>query len=73
MMGCAICGNPIADGHHLRIVGCPRAAGLKNSDKYVIGLCRVHHDELHSWGDEKLFLDFHGVDWQSILDKLKEE
>ena len=70
-MGCAICGNPVADAHHLRIVGHARAGAMKNGDDFTIGLCRVHHDELHSWGDEQLFLDFYGVDYEAILAKLR--
>ena len=60
-----------ADAHHLRIVGHARAGAMKNGDDFTIGLCRVHHDELHSWGDEQLFLDFHGVDYEAILAKLR--
>lgn len=68
--GCCICKNPAADAHHLRIVGHQRGLGVKNGDDYTIPLCRQHHDELHSFGDEKLFLDLHGIDVLSILDKL---
>lgn len=70
-MGCCICGK-YADAHHLRIVGHARAAALKNGDDYTIPLCRLHHEELHSFGDEELFLDFHGIDWQNLLIKLNE-
>jgi hypothetical protein len=35
-------------------------------------LCRKHHDELHAYGDEKLFLDMHGIDAKLILAKIKE-
>lgn len=70
-MGCAICGQR-ADAHHLRIVGHQRAGALKNGDDYTIGLCRRHHEELHMFGDEQLFLDMHGVDWQKILTKLNQ-
>ena len=64
--GCCIC-NQRADAHHLRIVGHARAAQLKNGDDFTIPLCRWHHEELHSWGDEKLFLDFYGVDIYKLL------
>lgn len=70
-MGCCICGK-YADAHHLRIVGHARAAALKNGDDYTIPLCRLHHEELHSFGDEELFLDFHGINWQNLLTKLNE-
>lgn len=60
--GCCICGNPAADAHHLRMVGHSRGLSVKNGDNWVIPLCRMHHDELHMFGDEKTFLDLHGVD-----------
>ena len=69
-LGCCICKNPVADAHHLRTVGHRRAASLKNGDDYTIPLCRKHHDELHMFGDEKLFLDLHGVDVVEILRQL---
>ena len=71
-LGCAICKNPVADAHHLRTVGHKRAAALKNGDDYTIPLCRKHHDELHMFGDEKLFLDLHGVDVLKLLSEIKE-
>lgn len=71
-LGCCICKNPVADAHHLRTVGHMRAAGLKNGDDYTIPLCRKHHDELHMFGDEKLFLDLHGVDVLKLLSEIKE-
>lgn len=46
---------------------------MKNGDDYTIPLCRLHHEELHAFGDEELFLDFHGINWQSLLTKLNEE
>lgn len=71
--GCCICRNPVADAHHLRTVGHKRAAALKNGDDFTIPLCRKHHDELHAFGDEKLFLDLHGIDALSILAEIKGE
>lgn len=43
---------------------------LKNGDDFTIPLCRRHHDELHNFGDEKLFLALHGVDAALILRQL---
>lgn len=71
-MGCCICKNPVADAHHLRTIGHMRAASLKNGDDYTIPLCRKHHEELHNFGDEKLFLDLHGIDAKLILDQTKD-
>lgn len=69
-LGCCICKNPAADAHHLRTVGHKRAASLKNGDDYTIPLCRKHHDELHMFGDEELFLSLHGIDPMLILRQL---
>lgn len=66
-LGCCICGNPVADAHHLRTVGHARAAAMKNGDDYTIPLCRKHHDELHNFGDEKLFLALRGIDPVLVL------
>jgi hypothetical protein len=68
--GCCICGNPAADAHHLRIAGHSRGLGIKNGDDWTIPLCRQHHDELHIWGDEKLFLDMHGIDGVTLARSL---
>lgn len=48
------------------------SAALKNGDDYTIPLCRKHHDELHAFGDEKLFLDLHGIDAKLILAQMKD-
>lgn len=69
--GCCICKNPIADAHHLRIVGHKRAASMKNGDDFTIPLCRRHHDELHNFGDEALFFALHGIDHVLILRQMK--
>jgi hypothetical protein len=53
-------------------VGHKRAAALKNGDDFTIPLCRKHHDELHMFGDEALFLALHGIDCVIILAKMKE-
>lgn len=69
--GCCICGSPFADAHHLRTAGDPRGLGIKPGDDKTIPLCRLHHDELHMYGDEKLFLDMHGIDAVKIMDDIK--
>ena len=70
--GCCICQNPACDAHHLRSEGHLASAALKNGDDFTIPLCRRHHDELHAFGDEKLFLDLHGIDAKLILAQMKE-
>lgn len=68
--GCCICGNPVADAHHLRYVGHGRGMGIKNGDNWTIPLCREHHDQLHMFGDEKTFLDLHGIDGAELAKSL---
>jgi hypothetical protein len=55
---CLICGRRPADPHHLRFAQ-PRALGRKVSDEFTVPVCRLHHRELHNWGDEAAW-------WHSI-------
>jgi hypothetical protein len=48
---CVVCGRTPSEAHHLRFAQ-PRALGRKVSDEYTIPLCRLHHRELHRYGDE---------------------
>jgi hypothetical protein len=48
---CVICGRTPAEAHHLRFAQ-PRALGRKVSDEYTVPVCRLHHRELHRYGDE---------------------
>jgi len=48
---CLICGRRPSDGHHLRFAQ-HRALGRKVSDEFTVPLCRGHHREVHSCGDE---------------------
>jgi hypothetical protein len=48
---CLVCGRSPADAHHLRFTQ-PRAMGCKVSDEFTVPLCRTHHRENHSFGDE---------------------
>jgi len=48
---CLICGRSPADAHHLRFTQ-PRAMGRKVSDEFTVPLCRTHHRDNHSFGDE---------------------
>lgn len=72
-MGCCICKNPVADAHHLRSVGHLASAALKNGDDYTVPLCRKHHDELHSYGDEAMYFALQGIDPVLILGQIKGE
>jgi hypothetical protein len=48
---CVVCGRMPSEAHHLRFAQ-PRALGRKVSDEYTVPLCRLHHRELHRYGDE---------------------
>ena len=48
---CVVCGRTPSETHHLRFAQ-PRALGRKVSDEYTIPVCRLHHRELHRYGDE---------------------
>ena len=48
---CVICGRTAAESHHIRFAQ-PRALSRKVSDEYTVPVCRLHHRDLHSYGDE---------------------
>jgi ERF superfamily len=48
---CLACGRSPTEAHHLRFAQ-PRALGRKVSDEYTVPVCRLHHRELHRYGDE---------------------
>jgi hypothetical protein len=48
---CVVCGRTPSETHHLRFAQ-PRALGRKVSDEYTVPICRIHHRELHRYGDE---------------------
>jgi ERF superfamily len=48
---CAVCGRMPAEAHHIRFAQ-PRALGRKVSDEYTVPVCRLHHRDLHTYGDE---------------------
>ena len=54
MQPCLVCGRTPADPHHLRFAQ-PRAMSRKVSDEFTVPVCRMHHRELHTYGDEKVF------------------
>jgi Protein of unknown function (DUF968) len=59
---CLICGrrSPV-DAHHLRFAQ-PRAMGLKASDEFTVPLCRTHHRDNHSFGDEVAWWERRAID-----------
>jgi hypothetical protein len=48
---CIICGRTPTEAHHIRFAQ-PRALGRKVSDEYTVPVCRLHHRDLHGYGDE---------------------
>ena len=48
---CVVCGRAPSEAHHLRFAQ-PRALGRKVSDEYTVPVCRLHHRDLHRYGDE---------------------
>jgi len=58
---CLICGRNPVDAHHLRFTQ-PRAMGLKVSDEFTVPLCRVHHRDVHSVGDEVAWWERRAID-----------
>jgi hypothetical protein len=61
MQPCVVCGRMPAETHHIRFAQ-PRALGRKVSDEYTVALCRLHHRELHRYGDEASWWAGIGVD-----------
>jgi hypothetical protein len=48
---CVVCGRTPTEAHHIRFAQ-PRALNRKVSDEYSVPVCRVHHRELHRYGNE---------------------
>ncbi|MEH2568850.1 ERF family protein [Bradyrhizobium sp. AZCC 2289] len=55
---CLACGRSPSDAHHLKFAQ-QRAMGRKVSDEFTVPLCRLHHHELHRYGDERIW-------WQQL-------
>jgi hypothetical protein len=66
---CLVCGRAPSDPHHLRFAQ-PRALGRKNSDEFVVPLCRIHHRQNHQVGDEVSWWKRSGVDPVPIANRL---
>jgi hypothetical protein len=58
---CLVCGRRPSDAHHLRFTQ-HRALGRKVSDEFTVPLCRGHHREVHSCGDEAAWWNKGGID-----------
>ena len=62
---CLLCGRTPSEAHHIRFAQ-PRALGRKVSDEYTVPVCRVHHRDLHGYGDEASWWAGVGIDPLSI-------
>lgn len=51
------------DPHHLMLEG-GHAMGYKESDEWQLSLCRIHHIELTSCGDERIFWTKWGMSYE---------
>jgi hypothetical protein len=58
---CVVCGRTPSEAHHIRFAQ-PRALGRKVSDEYTVPVCRLHHRELHGYGDEASWWAGVGID-----------
>jgi DNA recombination protein Rad52 len=66
---CLICGRNRAHAHHLKFAQ-PTALGRKVSDEFTVPLCAVHHRELHSHGDERVWWAAHRIDALKVAEEL---
>jgi hypothetical protein len=69
---CLVCGRSPADAHHLRFAQ-PRALGRKVSDEFTVPLCRTHHRQLHSRGNEIAWWKTVRIDPSPIAQRLWSE
>ncbi len=58
---CIVCGRTPSEAHHIRFAQ-PRALNRKVSDEYTVPVCRVHHRDLHGYGDEASWWAGVGID-----------
>jgi hypothetical protein len=58
---CVVCGRTPTEAHHIRFAQ-PRALGRKVSDEYTVPVCRLHHRDLHGYGDETSWWAGVGID-----------
>jgi hypothetical protein len=58
---CVVCGRTPTEAHHIRFAQ-PRALGRKVSDEYTVPVCRLHHRDLHRYGDEASWWAGVGID-----------
>jgi hypothetical protein len=64
---CLICERTPSDAHHVRFAQA-RALGRKNSDEFVVPLCRMHHS--HKTGNEVEWWKAKGIDPLPVANRL---
>ena len=69
---CVVCGRTPSEAHHIRFAQ-PRALGRKVSDEYTVPLCRLHHRELHRYGDEVSWWAAVSIDLFLVLNRSEKE
>lgn len=64
---CCVCGKGDCDPHHLKITA-ERGAGLRATDRWLVPLCRAHHDDVERVGsrNENRWFVTHGI--ASVID-----
>jgi hypothetical protein len=58
---CLVCGRTPSDPHHIKFAE-QRAMGRRVSDRFTVPICRLHHRELHSRGNEHAWWQRQGID-----------
>ena len=69
---CLVCGRSPSDAHHLRFAQ-PQALGRKGSDEFTVPLCRTHHRELDSRGNDIAWWEAVRIDPSPIAQRLWSE
>ena len=72
MQPCLVCGRTPVDPHHLRFAQ-PRTMSRKVSDEFTVPVCRTHHRELHTHGDERLWWKRLDIDPLPIALRLRKQ
>lgn len=71
-LACLVCKEVPSHPHHLTFAQ-PRGLALKVSDEFVVPLCAVHHNEVHSGGVEVLWWKRVGIEPLAIALRLWNE
>jgi hypothetical protein len=58
---CLICGRSPSQAHHIRYAQ-PRGISLKVSDEFTVPLCAIHHQQIHTTGDERSWWQERNID-----------